>query len=141
MNNTGSINLSSSLVLLACATGPGAQEESTSVQLEQITASDDYDGDVDWSPDGEWLAFASHRSGNYDIWIKKVAGGDPIRVTRDSSRESMPRWAPDSKTLLFMSNRGDAANIWTTAPFGDVRPEKSDCRCRFGHVWHRELVT
>jgi Tol biopolymer transport system component len=36
-----------------------------------------------WSPDDKWLAFTSNRSGNEDLWIKPVAGGEAIQVTED----------------------------------------------------------
>src|SRR5688572_32768606 len=34
-----------------------------------------------FSPDGKWIAFASNRYGNYDVFIVSAAGGAPRRLT------------------------------------------------------------
>ena len=34
-----------------------------------------------FSPDGKWIAFASNRYGNYDVFVVAAAGGTPKRLT------------------------------------------------------------
>ncbi len=41
---------------------------------------DDFDPAV--SPDGRWLVFTSNRSGNLDLWIKSVRGGQSYQITK-----------------------------------------------------------
>ena len=36
--------------------------------LWQVTTGTSADGEPCWSPDGDTIAFASDRSGNFDIW-------------------------------------------------------------------------
>lgn len=56
-----------------------------------------------WSPDGKRVAFASDRSGGYEIWMINVDGTNLRRVTFDSPKEgtSFPVWSPDGTKLSF----------------------------------------
>jgi Tol biopolymer transport system component len=106
--------LSAVVLMMSCAKrGPELAMSNEQVRLAQITTAGAVD--VDWSPDGEWLTFAS----NSDIWIKPVAGGETTQVTKDPARDDTPRWSPDGKKLLFYSHRSGALNIWTISPFAD----------------------
>ena len=57
------------------------------------------------SPDGRLLAYASDRSGEgpLDIWLKQVAGGDPVRLTSGPGSKSMPQFTPDGTRILYLS--------------------------------------
>jgi dipeptidyl aminopeptidase/acylaminoacyl peptidase len=55
-----------------------------------------------WSPDGERIAFAGDRFGDYDVWTVRVSDGQATRLTRDSRYEIFPSWTPDSQHLLFV---------------------------------------
>jgi tricorn protease len=55
-----------------------------------------------WSPDGKQLAYLSDASGEYEIWVRPVGGGDARRVTEDGEIwRFAPVWSPDSSMLLF----------------------------------------
>ena len=55
-----------------------------------------------WSPDGKHLAYLSDASGEYEIWVRPVGGGDARQVTKDGSIwRFAPAWSPDSSMLLF----------------------------------------
>ena len=58
--------------------------------------------DATWSPDGKLLAFLSDASGEYEVWVRPVGGGDARRVTEDGAVWRFPPlWSPDSSKLLF----------------------------------------
>jgi len=79
----------------------------------QITTHPEIDLYPSISPDGKWLAFASKRSGNMDIWIKPVAGGTAVQITNHRTDDMMPSWSPDGKSLVFVSYREDAlGDLW-----------------------------
>ena len=63
-----------------------------------------------WSPDGQFIAFASSRAGNEDVWIVRADGTGLRNLTNDPSGDSHPAWSPDGKRIVFCSTRGDGEN-------------------------------
>ncbi len=54
------------------------------------------------SPDGKWVAFFSDKSGEYELYIQKVSGGDWIQLTKSLDRTVYHLlWSPDGEKILF----------------------------------------
>jgi Tol biopolymer transport system component/DNA-binding winged helix-turn-helix (wHTH) protein len=67
------------------------------------SAAIDYHPQV--SPDGRSLAFVSDRSGSRDLWLAKLDGGEPRRLTTVNQLiVGYPRWSPDGATISFHSS-------------------------------------
>jgi Tol biopolymer transport system component len=47
-----------------------------------------------WSGDSEWLAFASDRDGNWEIYIASLDGTEVHRVTYNNDQDILPSWRP-----------------------------------------------
>ena len=60
-----------------------------------------------WSPDGQWVAYLSDRSGEYEIYVRPSDGsGEERRVTHDGDTwRFAPVWSPDSRRLMFGDKR------------------------------------
>ena len=90
------------------------------------------------SPDGRWVAYwglpvtpdktkfaSSHRM----VYVKALAGGPVIPITRGESLDWDPVWGPDNKTLYFSSDRSGSMNLWKVSidptngrPQGEPQP-------------------
>lgn len=58
-----------------------------------------------WSHDGKFIAFASDRYGNFDVFIMPATGGTPVRLTYNSASDYPTDFSPDDKEVLFTSGR------------------------------------
>lgn len=63
-----------------------------------------------FSPDGQWVAFSSKRSGGWDIFVVPADGGPAQQVTWHGGAEYPGGWSPDGKQLVF-SGRRDSPNF------------------------------
>lgn len=66
----------------------------------QITSNKAYDKSPVWSPDGERLAFASDREGNFNVYVTSKVGGVAKRVTYGSTQQ-IPVAFLDNETVVF----------------------------------------
>ncbi|GGK23190.1 hypothetical protein GCM10010124_14650 [Pilimelia terevasa] len=85
------------------------------------------DREPDLSPDGAWVAFASDRAGDLDIWVVRVDGTGLRRLTSAVGDERWPSWAPDSDRLAYQGAApGAAADIFTARRTGGVPRRLTD---------------
>jgi Tol biopolymer transport system component len=90
------------------------------------------------SPNGRWVAYwglpvtldkskfaSSHRM----VYVKALAGGPVVPITRGESLDWDPVWGQDSKTLYFASDRSGSMNLWKVSidptdgqPQGEPQP-------------------
>ena len=73
------------------------------VAVTQLTSDPASDIQPSLSPDGNRVAFASNRSGNWDIWVVNMTGGPPVQITNDRSDDIHPSWSPDGRQVAFCS--------------------------------------
>jgi CHAT domain-containing protein/tetratricopeptide (TPR) repeat protein/Tol biopolymer transport system component len=100
------------LIIIGMMAGfSGAEEELP--EIRQITTYPEADLQPAVSRDGKWLAFVSQRSGNLDIWVKRLPNGETVQVTTHQSDDLEPAWSPDGRALVFTSKRRDAqGDLW-----------------------------
>ena len=93
----------------------------------QLT-DDPSDTSADWSPRGDQIAFTSHRSGNWDLYVIRRRSGDLVEqeddgsglklLMTDPSNEGLPCWSPDGDRIAFISDRGGQSGLYTMAADG-----------------------
>jgi Tol biopolymer transport system component/DNA-binding winged helix-turn-helix (wHTH) protein len=82
----------------------------------------------DYSPDGASIAFASNRSGNWEVWVASSDGSHQRKVTSFGGAPAWhPRWSPNSQVLAFSHTSAGNADIYTITPEGsNIRQLTSD---------------
>ncbi len=84
----------------------------------QVTGADAWQSEPVLSPDGSRIAYISDESGNPDLYVVGVHGGNPLRLTDDPHIESSPAWFPDGSSIAFVSERGGTESVWKTGELG-----------------------
>ena len=79
-------------------------------EARQLTMNPSYDYSPVWSPDGKWIAFASDRHGNFDIFRISVKGGECKRITTHSAKETPWSFTPDGKNIVYTAGIMDPAS-------------------------------
>ncbi len=80
----------------------------------QLTQSG-HDSSPVWSPDGKMIAFLSARSGDSQVYLLSMEGGEAKPLTSLSTGADIVKWSPDGKTIAFTSGvypdcKDDACN-------------------------------
>jgi Tol biopolymer transport system component len=75
-----------------------------------------------WSPDGTKFAFASRRSGTFDIYVMNADGTGTQRITSTKESDSHPTWSASGERLAF-AREGD---IYTVGADGSGEARISD---------------
>src|SRR5579863_8359668 len=114
------------LVILAAA-GAGwwfrgsLQSDHRDVRFLRLTDFAGLESSPAFSPDGKSVAFVSDSSGSRQIWIRLLAGGPPLQITRDAGDHLDPRWSQDSAAIIFFTPppEGNAqGTLWEVPALG-----------------------
>jgi Tol biopolymer transport system component len=78
------------------------------------------------SPDGKSFVFASKAAGNWDIYLQRVGGKNPINLTKDSpADDTQPAFSPDGERIAFRSER-DGGGIFVMGATGESAKRLTD---------------
>jgi tricorn protease len=72
----------------------------------RLTAHPGRDIEPRFSPDGQWIAFASDRMGNMDVYVVPVTGGEPRQLTFFTGGDGVQYWTPDGRGIVITTSRG-----------------------------------
>jgi Tol biopolymer transport system component/tRNA A-37 threonylcarbamoyl transferase component Bud32 len=111
----------------------------TAAGARPLTTGDQLIENVSVSPDGQWLTFASDRTGDAEIYRMPAAGGDMIQLTNQPGGDYQPAWSADGKRIVFHSLRGGDRDIYTMAADGsDVRQVAGGPGHQLDASWSRD---
>ncbi len=83
----------------------------------RLTSTPAVESDPHFSPDGQWIAFTSNRSGSNAVYTVSVKGGEATRLTWHPAAAQARGWSPDGSRVLYASDRETAPSpynrLWT----------------------------
>ena len=76
-----------------------------------------------WSPNGDWIAFAGRQSADHpiDIFLVDITGGQIRQLTADNGSNEDPWWSPDGRFIAFTTNRGGKRQIYVMDADGSAQ--------------------
>jgi TolB protein len=80
------------------------------------------DRDPALSPDGSQVAFASHRDGNWDLYLLDLRAGGIRRLTETPGFEGHPTWSPDGQWLAYEAFQDKDYDVWILPLTGAQAP-------------------
>ena len=89
------------------------------------------------SPDGQQLAFQSHKDGNWEIYTLRLDSGQVKRLTNQPAYDGAPSWSPDGPQMAFESYRAGDLGIWAMNADGSnpVNLTSDDPTYDYGPAW------
>jgi Tol biopolymer transport system component len=111
------------IAAIAFALGRGASDASRDListvhRLTEFVGLEEFPA---MSPDSKAVAFTARVGGVEQIFVRLIAGGTPLQVTKDNADHALPRWSPDSSSLVYFSPaaRGDLqGTLWEIPALG-----------------------
>jgi len=114
----------SGVVLLAALAGylllrRGAKTPLRNATFTQLTDQAGQELFPSLSPDGNYFVYASPASGNWDIYLQRLGGKNPINLTKDSAADdTQPALSPDGRQIAFRSER-DGGGLFVMGATGE----------------------
>ena len=101
---------------------PSQPHGSTEITATPLTAYQGEEVVPSLSPDGSQVAFSWNgpQQDNFDIYLKLVGPGEPVRLTTDPARDDKPSYSPDGRRIAFLrfAETNDSADLFVVPALG-----------------------
>ena len=81
--------------------------------LRQLSDHAAYDGTPVFTPDGQFIVYASEQDGDLDIFRMRVDGSEKTNLTRHPGADGHPKPSADGRRIFFNSNRASDPATFT----------------------------
>ncbi|PON18701.1 hypothetical protein C2W62_06545 [Candidatus Entotheonella serta] len=80
------------------------------------------ENDPAFAPKGKQLAFSWQPEGsdNFDIYVKLIGAGDPLRLTKNPATDAFPAWSPDGRYIAWVRQYSTFNEIYVIPALGGV---------------------
>ena len=92
-----------------------------------------------FSPDGNQVAFpwTGGNTESFDIYVKVVGPGPPLRLTTDPDWDGSPAWSPDGRQIAFLRGlpqAGKKVGLYLISPLGGTERKLAETRVTQGYA-------
>jgi Tol biopolymer transport system component len=108
-------------------TSGGGEERLTEAEVDASTPEGlFFQTDPAWSPDGRRIAFASKRSGTFDLYAMGADGTGTRRLTSTKEDDGQPAWSTDGSRIVFARGTSPRLFVMDAAGSGARRLTDDD---------------
>jgi serine/threonine protein kinase len=112
----GAVIAAAAVLAIMLRTRPDAP--ATLYTSRPITATVGWKGDLNWSPESEFIAYSKVVAESLDVVVQPVAGGDAVVRAGGPGDEATPRWSPDGRYLAYISTSEPGSFVFLVPPHG-----------------------
>lgn len=107
--------------------------------LRRITSEGANTHEPDWSPNGQYIAYASKKDGDWEVYVIRPDGTGRRQLTSNSVDDNYPSWSPDGTKIAYSSFSSGKENIWVMSFDGSstISPRISLTSPNGGESWAR----
>jgi Tol biopolymer transport system component len=92
--------------------------------------------DLDWSPDGRFIAYVNTIENNSDIYVLNVERLTTHRLTTHRGSDYNPAWSPDGSEIAYTTTRDGPPDVWVMTSRGaNIRNMTNDTRWEIAVGW------
>ncbi len=114
--------------------GRGPKPEA-SISAVPLTGNQGMESQPSFSPDGNQVAYSwnGEKEDNFDIYVKLIGPGAPLRLTTDPAVDSSPAWSPDGRSIAFLRDKSNGQDAVMLIPaLGGAERQLTTISARFG---------
>lgn len=93
----------------------------TNSDFTQITDASYQSWNPGWSPDSQYVVFASTKDGNAGIYAASIIPGEMVRLTPLERWSQAPSWSPDGSLIAHVASEGGQWGLFVVDPVGANR--------------------
>jgi len=98
------------------------------IRVTPLTSSSGVERSPALSPDGRQVAFVweGEKNDNFDIYVKIIDAGTPLRLTTSQGRDMSPAWSPDNRFVAFLRGTGEDKGFYLVPALGGAERKLAD---------------
>jgi DNA-binding winged helix-turn-helix (wHTH) protein len=89
-------------------------DSSSHFKVFPLTGSIVAETDPAFSPDGKQIAYVGQdeKQSNFNVYVKLIGAGPPLRLTSNTEQERFPAWSPDGRYIAFLRNTQQGNDVY-----------------------------